>query len=355
MLDTDAINSVIYELFSPLVDPSGSSFHTAPGLAIGYATQTAAGVVGLGTTCLRRGTVPNGGTFFGVGSITKVLTGLLLAKAEVEGNMRLDRSINSYLKDDFNLPHSVTPLQLVTHTSGLPDLPEEILSTSEEKKNGINYARQQLIDEMKANERARTTPDMQPNYSNLGFAILAMALQDRLGFRSFDSMTKALITNPLHMSSTGVRSHSFPAAAPGRELAMGYGWSGAILRPVDFPNLGVLAAAGGLISTGDDMVRFLRGFIGVKSTSLQRVFAEAMTPLHRFAGAEMAYGIRISRLRSGATLYGKGGKTAGYTSLILWMTEPRVGFVILANRGSFDRLHRAGLELMNRALSLSIE
>lgn len=63
-------------------------------------------------------------TRFEVGSLTKALTGMLLAEAQRRGEASLDSTIVELLPDTAASPvGSVTLRELCTHTSGLPGLP----------------------------------------------------------------------------------------------------------------------------------------------------------------------------------------------------------------------------------------
>jgi CubicO group peptidase (beta-lactamase class C family) len=361
MTPTD-LTATIKKVFEPLVDRSGRSPDKAPGLVIGFVTESGSGVVGLGTTRLSNGSTPDGNTLFAIGSISKIFTGFILAKAVLDGKIDIDESINTYLKDDLNVDPSITPARLVSHTSGLPNLPDNITQFRDLDNDGVNdstpanpgqnYTREQLAACLKSACGASTGPGARAKYSNLGFGILGIALEDRLGFRSFDRMTNAYIATPLNMTNTGVKSLTSRAKV-NTTSAVGYDFTSGRLRPVPFPDMGALASAGGLISTADDMLRLLRGLTGIRSTPLKEVFLKAMTPLHSKGNTEIAYGIKIVHSRSGARIYGKDGSTTGYTSLILWMREPQIGLILLTNRGHFKRLNQAGLKLINTATSTS--
>src|SRR4051794_5697046 len=71
-----------------------------------------------GTDVVTIGCSPDDG--FEIGSITKTMTGLLLADAVTNGRVRLTDSIEEWLDAGEN--GGITLAQLATHTSGLPRL-----------------------------------------------------------------------------------------------------------------------------------------------------------------------------------------------------------------------------------------
>ena len=60
---------------------------------------------------------------FEIGSITKVFTANLLAKAAIENRIKLDDDINDYLNLKFRNDNTITFKDLANHTSGLPRMP----------------------------------------------------------------------------------------------------------------------------------------------------------------------------------------------------------------------------------------
>jgi CubicO group peptidase (beta-lactamase class C family) len=65
---------------------------------------------------------------FEIASVTKVFTGILLAQAVLSGEVKLDDPISMYLPEGVTAPEyegkSITLLDLATHTSGLPRMPD---------------------------------------------------------------------------------------------------------------------------------------------------------------------------------------------------------------------------------------
>lgn len=360
VMSPSEIEATIKDLAEPLVAKTRGSPQMVPGLVVGFTTEAGSGVLGFGTTRLRGGDEPGGGTFFGIGSITKIFTGIILAKAVVDGDVQLDDSVNNYLKGDLRLDPSISAQDLVTHSAGLPDFPANLAefrdfdndgrNDSVRDNPGRNYTRAQMAACLRGDCGRGGAVGAQSKYSNLGFGLLGIALQDRLGFADFDSMNREYITKPLGMHNTGLKSRRMRQKVFSR-AAIGYDGSGGNLRPVPFPEMGALASAGGLITTADDMILLLRALTGLDKTKLSSALTKAIQPLNRMGKDEIAYGIKVSRSASGATLYSKGGATAGFSSFIVWSRTPKVGFILMANRGRFGKLQKVGLDLANRATS----
>jgi Beta-lactamase/Protein of unknown function (DUF1194) len=93
----------------------------------------------------RSGTADNlpldGDTVFEIGSITKVLTALILADMDERGEVTMADPVAKYLPASVKVPDyqgtPITLLDLATHTSGLPDLPGNLALNP---LSGIDFA-----------------------------------------------------------------------------------------------------------------------------------------------------------------------------------------------------------------------
>jgi CubicO group peptidase (beta-lactamase class C family) len=64
-------------------------------------------------------------TLFSINSIAKVFTGTAIMQLEEQGKLKLDNPISSYLDDLPDAWRPVTVRQLLSHTSGLPDIEDD--------------------------------------------------------------------------------------------------------------------------------------------------------------------------------------------------------------------------------------
>jgi hypothetical protein len=72
---------------------------------------------------------------------------------------------------------------------------------------------------------------------------------------------------------------------------------------------------------------------GPIASEMDRPLADGKKP-----GVQVGYGHDIREASDGNTLHFKAGSTTGYTAVILWRDEPKLGMVILANRGKYRTL-----------------
>ena len=73
-----------------------------------------------------KGNPPSDKTIYEIGSLSKVLTGTLVAKAVLEEKLNLEDDVQQYLEEDYpNLSYENQPVKikhLLTHSSGLPNI-----------------------------------------------------------------------------------------------------------------------------------------------------------------------------------------------------------------------------------------
>ena len=85
VMTNESIAMILNRVAPRLVDASGGSLDKTPGLVVGFVTESGLEVLSFGTKMIGSEQRPDGNTQFGLGSVTKVFTGLILAKAVADG------------------------------------------------------------------------------------------------------------------------------------------------------------------------------------------------------------------------------------------------------------------------------
>ena len=115
--------------------------HKSDGIVVGVITRKAREIISYGRFDLDDSRVPNGDTGFEIGSISKVFTSLLLSEMVLDGEVKLSDPISKYLPPTVHVPSrngkQITLLDLATHHSGLPRMPQNFSS---------HYSPQQMYD-----------------------------------------------------------------------------------------------------------------------------------------------------------------------------------------------------------------
>jgi len=119
-------------------------------------------------------------SIFQVGSVTKTFTGLALAQLAVQGKVRLDEPIRPILFPDIAAGPAateITLLDLATHRSGLPSVPEN-LDPTDLNNPFADYDRVALHSYLASHGTAKPA-DAKYLYSSFGIALLGYALAQR--------------------------------------------------------------------------------------------------------------------------------------------------------------------------------
>lgn len=321
------------------------SQHRSIGMVVGLITPQGRRVIGYGQARDGSTSVPDGDTVFEIGSVTKVFTGLLFADMARKREVGLDDPLQKYLPVDVKVPerdgHGITLLDLATHTSGLPFWPADMPAGG--SPGAAGYTQQQLLSSLERFQLPQV-PGSQWGYSNIDYALLGMALARRAGM-AYEPLLRMRVLGPLAMGST--------AMAPSRELqprlASGHDIT---LKPAPEWNAAVLAPAGSLLSTANDLLKFMAAVVGTAKSPLQASMA-AMLQAHRPAtpiGADQTLGWWVFPNDAGPITLMVGG-TAGFASALVWDEKRHEGVVVLSN--SVDAVQDIAIHLLRPSVPLS--
>ncbi len=129
---------------------------------------------------------PNGDTYFEIGGVSQVFIANRIHELVGTKQLNYAASINQYLPPSLQFPMGahMTLLQLATHTSGLPKLPDDIGAFEAAKEQPFEaYTEGSLFDYLKTFDTARLTVGRY-RYAPLNYAILEKMLENKglLGF-----------------------------------------------------------------------------------------------------------------------------------------------------------------------------
>jgi CubicO group peptidase (beta-lactamase class C family) len=271
-------------------------------------------------------------TVFEIGSITKVFTALLLANMTRRSEVGLDDPAARHLPSDFKVPlrdgREITLADLATHTSGLPRWP--LLSgDSRPSQTAIDAAARISLQDFKAWLANLHLPQNPPAagawwYSNVGYALLGMALAHRAG-RPYEALLQERV-----LDSVGLRDTTFyPTPVMGPRLAKGHDRD---LKPLPPFEAGIFIAAGALRSTPRDLARFAAAILPGSRSPIARD-AELLLTVHREAlwlGGKQALGWEVLDA-PGGTFVIKDGVTFGQTASLAFDPDRRMAVMAFSN------------------------
>ena len=349
------------------VDASGEDSSLPTALVVGVVKGPTQAVLGYGAVTAGSETPPSPDDFFSIGSVSKLFTGLALANAEAGGTLSADDRLRARLAEPLGalVQEGITLRHLISHHSGLSNFPENLTVFRDVDGNGRNDstpdspARNYSLDHLWAcfnggGCQTATPPGSSYEYSNLGVGLLGIALADSAALSDFDQLHQAVVTWRVEMDDTGVLTEHFDQKTLGRAV-QGYApQSSGEVEPVSYPEMGVLASSGGLISTGRNMTSLLRVLTSPTGHSLAPAIATATEPVAVVEGSQsIAYAINIDVATDGTPRFYKGGVTAGYTAYITWRPSEQAGVVVLTNRGQFQAITELGTALLDTITAAS--
>ena len=225
-------------------------------------------------------------TVFSIGSTTKVFTTILLADLVNKGLVKLDDPIEKYLPSYVTVPqfkgHKITIEDLATHTSGLPEFPDNYCPSFDPEKTGIqdsvqfrkdlmnctkNYTFDQLYQAL-SNFTLPREPGSKVEYSTFGTGLLGHILTLKSNMSSYDELLEHNILNVLGMNETSIGLSDSQKS----RLAVGH-FNGEELPTLNFSS--PIAPGGGLHSTASDMLKFLSANMGLIKTTLDDAMQES--------------------------------------------------------------------------------
>lgn len=316
------------------------------GIVVGLVSSKGARVISYGRPALDSRAELGGDTVFEIGSITKVFTSLLLAEMAARGEVSLNDPISKYLPKTVKAParngREITLLDLATHTSALPRLPDN-LKPADVNNPYADYTVEQLYAFLSGHTLGRDIGEKY-EYSNLGAGLLGHILSLRAGV-DYETLVQTRILKPLGMENTRVKL----SPQMQTRLATGYDRGGSPVTTWDFKTL---AGAGALRSTVNDMLRFLAANMGLNKTALLPALQKAHAMQKATGTPNLSMGLGWHILSNfGTEIVWHNGGTRGYHSFIGFDAKKGLGVVVLSN--SANDIDDIGLHLLESKYQLA--
>jgi beta-lactamase class C len=198
-------------------------------------------------------------TLFPVASITKLATALAVLRLVDSGALALDDPLDQHLPSAAAAEPGVTIRKLLCHTSGLP---LDVSASSAPYTRGLDWptlATASLLTSLEA------SPDTRVQYSNVGYGLLAVVVEQRTG-KDFSSALTELVLGPLgveaYLGTEPPRAPAILAGVRGEHSSTDLEpFNSAFWRGLAFP-------WGGLVTTVDGALGILRAYQGIPADFL---------------------------------------------------------------------------------------
>jgi len=248
---------------------------------------------------------------FSTGSVTKQFTAAATMKLEMIGKINTDDKLGKYFPTLPKDKEEVTLYHLLTHTSGLP------LALSGDDFSLISreeYLKKSL------NAELEFEPGTAFNYSNVGYILLAMIIEDQSGL-NYEAFLQKHLFGPARMTQTGYRIPDWSR----KNFVHIYKGSKDNCTTEKFTKpTWHLIGNGGILSTTGDMHKWLLALDGDSILS-KSAKAKMFTPFKN------DYGFGWDVLDDGALRQHNGGSSLGNGAELRWFVEDGLFTMIFTN------------------------
>jgi CubicO group peptidase (beta-lactamase class C family) len=254
-----------------------------------------------------------------VGSMTKAMTGLVIADAVSRGEIRMDAAVATYLPQLAGSPAGAATMhELVTHTSGYAEFGAATLRravwAAPLGRNFLDADTTLMLEEARDQTLGSTG---RYAYSSLGAAIAGQAAA-AAAHLSYPELMRTRLFEPLGMSRTAIQIDT--ARVPG-----GTSQSGLPVQPWVMDGY---APTGGAVSTTGDLARLATAVLDGTAPGLAAL--EPTTATDR-SNTRIGSFWQTSTWQTGQTITHHAGQTGGYASYLALDRQARRAVIVLSD------------------------
>lgn len=258
---------------------------------------------------------------FRIGSVTKTFTATLILQLVADGRLTLDDPLDRRLPG--LLPRldqsKITVRMLLGHRSGVPEHVGVLLERARRDPGELRRAHtaRELV-ALVADRPADFPPGSAWAYSNTNYILLGL-IAEQVGGAGYADLLQRRILTPLRLRATlpPLDRTGLPEPHP-----LGYGAQpdGGLREATAF-NATIAGSAGGIVSSTDDLSRFIDALLSGRL--LPRRLLTAMIPdpgsppASQGQGQGYGLGMMSVRLSCGISVYGHNGTVPGFGTLLL--------------------------------------
>jgi D-alanyl-D-alanine carboxypeptidase len=324
-----------------------------PGAMVILSTPQGEFTVSYGTTTLGATIPPRADTHFRIASNTKTMTAAVIVQLAQEDRLDFEDPVSKYIS---NVPDGdqITIADLLKMRSGLynyTDAPE--ISASLDQNPTKVWTPDEVLT-VAFKQPPYFPPGTAFHYDNTNYALLGLIAEERENGNPLAKIHQDRLFVPLGMNNTALPASTSNTLPDPYSHGYMYGSSSFALVDEDYPpdiqaaaragtlkpndytnqNPSYASAAGGVISTANDLITWMQALVGGKvfNADYQRQWLDSLQPEDPSKPLGQQYGYGITQLRWGANaLYFHGGEMPGYNSFIGHDPSNRVTLVVWTN------------------------
>lgn len=298
---------------------------------------------GYGVTDLRSLHAIGPETNFRLASLTKQFTATAIMLLVRDGKLRYEEPLSSVFPDFPAYGRSITIRHLLNHTSGLIDyediMEKQYAGVPEEKIPQIKDTG--VLNLLEQQSGTKFPPGTRWDYSNSGYAVLAMVVEKKSGM-SFGDFLRERIFKPLAMNHT-IAYEKGKNEVTNRAYGHTRGANG--WRETDQSSTSAVLGDGGVYTSLDDLEKWDRALTH-HTLLTEKEMAPALTAAAGPKGAPLqkpdgslaplyGFGWFLDPYR-GHRRYSHYGETVGFRTAIQRFPDDRLTVIVLANRAEVN-------------------
>ena len=262
-------------------------------------------------------------TMFRIGSVTKQYTAAAIMRFVEQGKMSLDDDLSKYIPDFPMQGNTVTVRQLLNHTSGIPRYTD--IGDEWAKVQPLELTHEQMLALVK-DKPFDFKPGEKWAYNNTAYYMLGMIIEKVSG-KTYAEHMQAEFFTPLKLERTAYDSNSTLM----KNRAQGYTMRNGNLVNDDPLGMSQPYAAGSLVSTGEDLVKWSMALTTGKIVKPES-FTLMTTPAILPNGDNTHYGFGLGTddfddhrcIRHGGGIF-------GFNSMLMWLPDEDVHVAVISN------------------------
>ncbi len=278
---------------------------------------------GYGTADAEFDVPANEETMFRIGSVTKQFTAAIVMRLVEQKKLALDDDLSKFVPDFPLQGRKVTIEQLLQHTSGIKSYTD--IGAAWERVWPLELTDAELLALVK-DAPFDFEPGSDFRYNNTGYYLLGMVIEKVAG-KSYAEALQAEVCAPLGLTRT--RYDSNRELIPNR--AQGYTLDGEKLVNDQMIGMAQPGAAGGILSTAGDLVRWQMALSSgkvVKPESFKRMCTSTVLP----NGRDTLYGFGLGMDEwAGKPRVQHGGGIFGFNSMLVWLPSEDLHIAVISN------------------------
>lgn len=258
-------------------------------------------------------------TEYRIGSITKMFTATMVFQLIEEGKLSLSTKLATFYPD-IPKADSITIGNMLHHQSGIFNF-----TNAPDYQNYMTekHSKEQMLQIFRG-QKSQFSPGSQTRYSNTNYVLLGYIIED-ITNDSYAEQLQKRIVKPLKLAHTYYGN----GVDPQKNEAFSFRWNSGKWQQMPETNMSIPGGAGAIVSTPDDLIRFIRALFSGKLVS--QASLDHMTTIESGLGMGV---MKVPFYNSSA--YGHNGGIDGFQSSLYYFPKRDVTVALTANAMNYS-------------------